>query len=48
MNDYEKGQQDVIIRIKKGIQEIEATSKGDDFMFDLIMLLKTLTIEPRN
>jgi hypothetical protein len=48
MNDYEQGQQDVIDRIKDGIKSIEKSSKGDDFMFDLIMLLKTLKVEPRN
>jgi hypothetical protein len=48
MNDYEQGQQDIINRIKKQVSSIEQSSKGHDFMFDLLMMLKTLKVESRD
>jgi len=48
MNDYELGQQKVINEIKTKVAEIEKNSKGMDIVFDLLELLKSLKVEPRN
>lgn len=43
MNDYQKGQKDLISYIKANIISIMKLSKGSDVILDLINFLKNLT-----
>ena len=47
MSEFEQGQQFIIDKIKRELIVIEKTSKGEDIMFDLVLLLKSLKVEPR-
>lgn len=42
MNDYERGQRDLISYIKAHIIHITQTSKGDDLILDVANLLRNL------
>lgn len=42
MNDYERGQRDLISYIKAHIIHITQTSKGEDLILDVANLLKNL------
>jgi hypothetical protein len=48
MSEFEQGQQFIIDKIKRELIIIEKTSKDMDIVFDLLELLKSLKVEPRN
>lgn len=43
MDDYKRGQQDLIDDIKRKVTNILENSEGYDMLFDITDLLKTLT-----
>lgn len=43
MNDYERGQRDLISYIRASVMYIAKTSKGDDLVLDLVNLLTMLS-----
>jgi len=47
IDDYTKGQEELILHIKSKISKILENSEGHDILFDIIDLLKTLKPTPK-